>query len=314
MRIASGTILCLVGPTAVGKTALVSALAGAAPIEVISLDSRQIYQGLRIGTAQPTAQECARCPHHLVDFVPCDRRYDAAAYRRDFEAAYRDITGRGKIPVLVGGAGLYLRALQQGLLAMPKAEPGHLTAVREELAALSAGEVRARLARADPDSFARIHPNDLYRSRRALEIFLLTGHTMTRRMAEQVPHPSLDLEFRVFIMDRPVAELDARIARRTQAMLAQGWLAEARDALAGHGPAVPGLQTLGYQEIVKHLNGTLALADLPAAIVLATRQFAKRQRTWFRKTLAEGSGHPEDPEFRTLVIRALGPGPGTAHF
>lgn len=300
-----GTILCLVGPTAVGKTALVAALAEAAPIEVISLDSRQIYHGLRIGTAQPTARERARCPHHLVDFVPCDRRYDAAAYRRDFEAAHRDICARGRIPVLAGGAGLYLRALQEGLLDLPGADPAALAGIRTELESLPPGEVRARLAEADPASCARIHPNDLYRSRRALEIYMLTGRTMTRQAAAQTAQPSLGLEFRIFKLERSVPELDARIALRTADMLARGWVQEARAALLQHGPAAPGLGSLGYREIVRHLEGRLPEAELAGAIVRVTRQYAKRQRTWFRKTPAAGSGHPDDRELHQTLIQAI---------
>jgi tRNA dimethylallyltransferase len=287
----------IVGPTAVGKTGLVVALTERFPLEVISLDSRQIYRGLRIGTAQPTAAEQATCRHHLVDFVSPESVYSAQRYRYDFERSFKEIAGRGKRPVLVGGAGLYLTALREGLLELPD-DPGgeRLAAVRGELDVLDDATVRELLAREDPASRRRLHDNDRYRLQRALEITRLAGRPMSELVAEQAPRPSLGLEFPTFVLERPVAELDARIAERTDAMLAAGWLEETEALLAEHPADCPGLRSLGYRDVVAFLRGEIDTEEMVARIVRSTRQYAKRQRTWFRHVDRVRSGRAGDPQ------------------
>jgi tRNA dimethylallyltransferase len=284
----------IVGPTAVGKTGLITRLAARHPLEVISLDSRQIYRGLRIGTAQPTPEEQAICPHHLIDFVSPDEKYDAIRFRRDFERVYRAIIARGGAPVLVGGAGLYLTALREGFMDIPGHTPERLTAVRRELEELPDAEIRRRLQACDPESFARIHANDRYRSQRALEVFCIAGETMTALTARQTVDPALELEYPAYVLERPVAQLDDRISRRTETMLADGWIDETDDALRQHAADCPGLQSIGYREIVAWRRGALTRDELAPAIVLATRQYAKRQRTLFRQLTVEGRWHPDD--------------------
>lgn len=311
----------IVGPTAVGKTALITALAREHPIEIISLDSRQLYRGLRIGTAQPTADELAVCRHHLVDFLPPEETYDAARYRRDFCRVYEEITARGGRPVVVGGAGLYLTAIREGFFDLDAAVRP-LDEVRAELTPLDDAEVRARLHALDPGAWHRIHANDRYRSQRALEIGLVAGRPMSELSAHQSPRPALGLDFRVFVLERPVAELDARIAARTRAMLAEGWLEETRELLQTHDADCPGLASIGYREIVAHLRGDPAPDGLaPAqvdngpveeAIVRVTRQYAKRQRTWFRKVAAQGRGLPELPGIAQAITETASlPAAGT---
>ena len=311
---AGRTCPVIVGPTAVGKTALITALAREHPIEIISLDSRQLYRGLRIGTAQPTPDELAICPHHLVDFLPPEETYDAARYRRDFCRVHEEITARGGKPVVVGGAGLYLTAIREGFFDLDAAVRP-LDEVRAELAPLDDAEIRARLHASDPGAWHRIHANDRYRSQRALEIGLVAGRPMSELSAHQHPQPALGLDFRVFVLERPVAELDARIAARTRAMLAAGWLEETRELLRAHDPDCPGLASIGYREIVAHLRGELApaqvgvaqvgLAQVEEAIVRVTRQYAKRQRTWFRKVGACARSLPDDPALVTPLSRLL---------
>ena len=194
----------IVGPTAVGKTVLVTSLAERHPIEVISLDSRQIYHGLRIGTAQPTPDELAVCPHHLIDFVSPAEKYDAIRFRKDFEAVYAEIVGRGGVPVLVGGAGMYLTALREGFMEIPGSTPELLAKVRSALDPLKDSEVRTRLEIVDPESYSRIHANDRYRSQRALEIFEISGSTMSDLKAAQQPAPALGLSFPTFVLERPL--------------------------------------------------------------------------------------------------------------
>lgn len=284
----------IVGPTAVGKTALITQLARRYPVEIISLDSRQVYRGLRIGTAQPTRDELAICPHHLIDFLPPEDTYDAARYRRDFCRAHAEISARGGRPVVVGGAGLYLTAIREGFFDLGQAARP-LKEVRAELDQLDDEEIRRRLLMADPASWRRIHANDRYRSRRALEICEVAGRPMSELSAAQAPDPALGLDFRVFILERPVAELDVRIAERTRQMLQGGWLEETRELLTRHDPDCPGLGSLGYREIVAHLGGRLTGARLEESVVRVTRQYAKRQRTWFRKVAAQGRAHAGDP-------------------
>lgn len=295
----------IVGPTAVGKTHLVTSLAERFPIEVISLDSRQIYHGLRIGTAQPTAEELAVCPHHLVDFLSPAEKYSAIRFREDFEDVYHEILHRGGFPLLVGGAGMYLTALREGFMTIPGSSPSSLAAAREELEPLSDQEIRRRLQAIDPDSFARIHPNDRYRGQRALEIHLISGQTMTQLKADQKPDPSLGLVFPTFVLQRDVSELDERIARRTDLMLEQGWIEETRAALDHYGGDCPGLMSIGYREIVLHLQGRLGKGDLAGAILLVTRQYAKRQRTWFRHVGMACSGHPDSAIFLKKLTQIL---------
>ena len=295
----------IVGPTAVGKTGLITSLAGKLPVEVISLDSRQIYSGLRIGTAQPTAEEQAVCPHHLVDFVSPEETYSAQRFREDFQRVFLEITSRGKKPILVGGAGLYLTVLQKGLMALGDDAEARLPEIREELDVWSDEAIRRELARVDPDSFDRIHANDRYRSQRALEIQRLTGRTMTELTDEQQPDPCLGLSYPTFVLERSVEELDVRIVRRTDLMLAGGWIEETETALAQHPANCPGLMSIGYREIVEFLAGRLTREDLAPTIVKVTRQYAKRQRTWFRHINAVVAGNPGSPELLPALTGTL---------
>jgi len=300
-----GICPAVVGPTAVGKTGLVIALAERLPIEVISLDSRQIYYGLRIGTAQPTPEEQAVCPHHLVDFVSPESKYDAIRFRADFERVYKEITGRGGVPLLVGGAGMYLTALREGFMDIPGHSPEKLAEVRVALEPLADEAIRDRLKTVDPTSWERIHANDRYRSQRALEIFDISGHTMTELSDTQTAAPSLGLDFPTFVLERPVAELDARIARRTLAMLQGRWVQETMAAMAVHSSGCPGLMSIGYREIVGWLERQIDEDDLLPSIVRVTRQYAKRQRTLFRHIPKVWSGSPDDEALPDLLLSHL---------
>ncbi|MEN8005452.1 MAG: tRNA (adenosine(37)-N6)-dimethylallyltransferase MiaA [Candidatus Krumholzibacteriota bacterium] len=295
----------IVGPTAVGKTGLVTSLARQFPLEVISLDSRQIYRGLRIGTAQPTAEELAVCPHHLIDFISPAEKYDAIRFRKDFKKVYAQIVERGGVPILAGGAGMYLTALRDGFMEIPGSTPERLAEVRADLDKLTDGEIRSRLEKVDPQSFGRIHANDRYRSQRALEVHEISGSTMSQLKAAQKPDPALGLEFPTFVLERPVDELDQRIARRTELMLKAGWIEETEAALAEFPANCPGLMSIGYREIVQVLEGKLEESQLTGAIILVTRQYAKRQRTWFRQVPKIDSGLPESPEILAGIVENL---------
>lgn len=300
-----GRIPVIVGPTAVGKTGLVTALARKLPVEVISLDSRQVYHGLRIGTAQPTEEEKIICPHHLIDFLSPREKYSAIRFRADFEEVYAQIRQRGGVPILVGGAGMYLTALRDGFMNIPGSTPEALKMVREKLDALSDRHIRDQLEITDAASFATIHPNDRYRSQRALEIFHLSGSTLTQLKAQQEPEPCLGLAFPTFVLQRDVAELDGRIARRTELMLKEGWIQETEQVLQDHPHDCPGLKSIGYREIVSFLRRETSKSDLSAEIVLVTRQYAKRQRTWFRHIPQEAAYHPEDNQLENKILNVL---------
>jgi len=301
----AATCPVLAGTTAIGKTDLVLSLARRFPIEIISLDSRQIYHGMRIGTAQPTETEKAVCAHHLVDFVCPTDQYSAVAYRHDFARVYQEIRSRNRLPVLVGGAGMYLAALQEGLFDLPDVTAADTMRLREELTALSEKEIRRQLLDLDAESWQRIHPHDRYRSQRALEICLLAGRSMTELMREHAPQPVLDLDFPLVLLQRSAEECNIRIAARTAAMFEQGWLEETEDLLEQYGSDAPGLAAIGYREIVAHLRGELAATDLAGKIITSTRQYAKRQRTWFRNVPREIAGAPEDPQVVQTLERLI---------
>ncbi len=300
----AGVCPVVAGPTAVGKTALIVALAQRHPLEIVSLDSRQIYRGLRIGTAQPTAAEQEACPHHLVDFLSPRETYSAQRFRDDFIRVVADIRSRGRQPLLVGGAGMYLTAVRDGFFSVPADAPD-LAGIRAELDALSDATIRERLHRVDEASFARIHPHDRYRSQRALEVHRLTGRTMTEIMRTRESEPVLGLSFPLVYLIRDRDELRARIAERTTEMLAAGWLEETRGLLDEFGDDAPGLKTLGYRELVQHLTDDLPLHDTRELIVANTARYAKRQRTWFAAQPQVASGSPDDPRLLTTLENLL---------
>ena len=273
-------IIALVGPTGSGKTAASVALAGEGDAEIVNCDSRQIYRGLDIGSAKPTAAERAGVPHHLFDVVDPDQSYDAARYAAAARSAIAEITGRGRRVVVVGGTGLYLRALRFGLFAGPPADPALRARLTAEDEAVP-GSLHARLAQLDPDSAVRLHPNDRLRVIRALEVLEGTGrplsawHGAHRFAGDELP-------MRVVGLQVARADLYARLDARCAAMLDAGLLDEVRGLVARYDPTRPALQSIGYRQVAAHLRGE---CDLPAALEAmrrATRQFAKRQTTWFR--------------------------------
>lgn len=275
----------LVGPTGSGKTEL--ALRAAAlcsfPVEVIGLDSRQIYRQLEVGTAKPTAEERARLPHHCVDFLDIDESYDAGRYRGRVERTLPQLWERGVVPLVVGGAGFYLRALREGFLELPEGG-ARLVALRAAMDGESLEALRERLALLDPSSAARIHPNDRYRISRALEIQELSGRPLSEHEQEFAPSAVCGAAFAVVHLSPPRPFLHDRIERRARAWLRGPWQAELRALLAaGHDATEPGLSVLGYPEVLASLRGELEDAQLIERVVTATRRYARQQETWFRK-------------------------------
>jgi tRNA dimethylallyltransferase len=270
----------LFGATASGKTALAMALAARLPMEVVSADSRQVYRELDIGTAKPTPVEIQAVPHHLLNLVDLDQTYNAARFADDALRVSAEIRARGRVPLVVGGAGFYLEVLREGLFHPPYSE-AELREVRSEVATWSTETMHDELAARDPERLAALHPNDRYRLSRALEICIASGSTVT---ALTESRPRLERRFVQFHLQVERAELYRRIAARTRAMLDAGWVDEVRSLLArGHAPGLPGFATLGYPHVLSHLAGKLDAERLAELIERDTRRFARHQETWFRK-------------------------------
>jgi len=256
-------------------------LAEALDTEIIGCDSRQVYRRLEIGAAKPTPAERRRVRHHLVDVADPDERYSAARYREEVVALLPAFAARARAPLFVGGTGLYLRAAVEGLCPAPPALPGlrrWITAIGRTLP----GGLHPLLARVDAAAAARIHPNDSYRMNRALEVFYLSGLTLSEHQQRHRDGRSAGT-VRIFAIDLPGAEIRRRINQRLEAMMAAGFLAEARNLLAeGFDPALPALRAVGYPELFAHLRGETTLDTALDSIRRATWHYARRQLSWFR--------------------------------
>jgi tRNA dimethylallyltransferase len=264
----------------VGKTAVALALSSYWPLEVISADSRQVYRRLDIGTAKPTRKERARVPHHGIDQVEPGGRYSAGHFARDAVAWLADIRGRGKQPVIVGGTGLYVRALAEGLFSEPPLDPAKRRSLDAWTARLEPIELLRWAARLDPG----FRGGGRQRAARAIEVALLSGHSLSYWQQAARAQGSLDPWYIVLTVPRPV--LHQRIARRAEEMVRRGLIEEVASVLAeGHPPDAPGLDGIGIREAVEYLHGRRARGTVAQAITVGTRQYAKRQQTWFRHQL-----------------------------
>jgi len=279
------TVAVIVGPTAVGKTAVAAALGAGRRCTVVSADARQVYRGLDIGTAKPSAELRARLPHLGIDVVEPGERYSAGQFARDAAGWLRDIAAAGREPLVVGGTGLYVRALTEGLFREPPLDPARRARLRAWTEALPAAALARWAGRLD----AGFPGGGRQRAARAVEMALLTGRPLSwwQRSAREggVMTPWY------IVLTAPREVLQRRIAARVDAMLAAGLVEEVRGVLArGIPPDAPGLDAVGYRETVAMLAGRLAPGDLRAAIVRATRRYAKRQETWFRHQLVREGG------------------------
>ena len=270
----------IVGPTGIGKTAVALALAAHWPLEVVSSDSRQVYRRLDIGTAKPTAKERLRVPHHGIDLIEPGTRYSAGRFARDAVGWLDDIRRRGRVPVVVGGTGLYVRALAEGLFTEPPVDPARRRALDAFTARLEPIDLVRWAGRLDP----RYQGGGRQRAARVVEIALLTGYPLSWWQRSAQAQGVLEPWYIVLTAPRPV--LQARIQRRAEEMVRRGLIEETAAVLSeGHAPHAPGLDGVGIREAVEYLHGKRARDTVAEAIAISTRQYAKRQETWFRHQL-----------------------------
>ena len=272
----------IVGPTAVGKTAVALALAAHWPLEVISADSRQIYRRLDIGTAKPTRKERARLPHLGLDVVEPGTRYSAGRFAHDAAAWIEEARHRSSLPVVVGGTGLYVRALAEGLFREPALEPGRRRSLDAFAARLEPLELLRWAGRLDPG----FRGGGRQRAARAIEVALLSGYPLSHWQEAARSHGAIRPWYVVLTVPRQV--LHQRIARRAEEMVRRGLIEEVAAVLAeGHPPTAPGLDGIGIREAVEYLHGRRERDSVAQAIAVSTRQYAKRQETWFRHQLGD---------------------------
>jgi tRNA dimethylallyltransferase len=278
------TAILLMGPTASGKTGVAVELTRHLPVEIISVDSALVYRDMNIGTAKPDAATLAQAPHHLIDIMDPTEAYSAAAFRRDALRLMHEITGRGNIPLLVGGTMLYFKALREGLSDLPESDPEVRAALHEEIERRGIVHLHQELARVDAETAARLNPTDTQRVQRALEIWRITGQPMSALLKNK---DHADLPWRIVpiaLVPSDRAKLHARIAQRFAAMLKAGLVEELRglrEKYALH-PDMTSMRCVGYRQAWQYLDGELDDAALRETGIAATRQLAKRQLTWLR--------------------------------
>lgn len=300
-------IFCIVGPTATGKTKLSVALAKALNAEIVSCDSMQLYRGMDIGTAKPTAEETGGIAHHMMDFLDPSQDYSVSRYVNQADACVQEILSRGKRVIIVGGTGLYIDSLIAGREFAPYPETGR----REELTKIAREQgidvLMERLRAVDPDSADRIHPSNEKRVIRALEIFLETGKTMTQHNLETMQQPDKYRPLWIGLDYVNRSALYARIDARVEEMFAQGLVQEVRTLLQSGVPAdCTAMQAIGYKELTAFLRGEGSLEQAKAQIQQGSRRYAKRQRTWFRRNeKIHWISLPDEPSFDAVLAEAL---------
>ena len=277
-------VLCLMGPTAAGKTGIAMQLADRFPVELVSVDSALVYRGMDIGTAKPDEETLQRYPHALVDILEPEEPYSAGEFIRDAEQAIDAIHARGKLPLLVGGTMMYFRTLITGMAELPPADEAVREAIDAEAAVSGWPALHAELARIDPVAAERINANDSQRIQRALEVCRVSGRTLTAWHASTRPVRE-DFRFlRIALLPEPRSVLHERIEQRLEQMLGEGFVDEVRRLRERPGLTAshPSMRAVGYRQYWEHLDGDVDAAEARQRALAATRQLAKRQLTWLR--------------------------------
>jgi len=298
-------VIFILGPTAVGKTATAIELAQLIDGEIISIDSRQVYRGLDIGTAKPTLSQQSEIPHHLVDILDVNQNISAGTYREMALHIVSEILTRNKVPIFVGGSGLYVNALLRGIFEESTTDPEVRRQIRLELQEKGIAPLYNQLLDVDPATALKIHLNDVKRVTRALEIYRVTGRPPSQHFQEQNHQPPFD--YRLFILNAEREELYRRINARVDQMLADGLVAEVQKLIAaGYRSELEALRTLGYQEVLLFLDGKCSFDEMQENIKQNTRHYAKRQLTWFRNQYPEAvwidvTGFSDPPAIATMI-------------
>jgi tRNA dimethylallyltransferase len=297
-------LLVIVGPTGVGKTAVAVRLGWALPLEAVNADSRQVYRGMDIGTGKPTAEERAVLPHHLIDVADPAERYHVARFRADALEALAGIRARGRLPVLVGGTGLYVRSLLKGLKPAPPADPALRRELERHADAQGVASLHERLAALDPEAAGRLHPNDRVRIIRAIEVRMRAGKPDPEADAAADWRESVPPWHLLMVGLRQNGDsLRARLAARAREMLARGMLEEVRRLLEkGYDDSLPAMGGIGYRQLSAVLAGRLTEEEALRLMIRDTVRFAKRQMTWFAR----------DPEIRWIDVDRAGGVEGAA--
>lgn len=300
--------ILLMGPTASGKTAVAMALADRFPVELISVDSAQVFRDMNIGTAKPDRETLARYPHRLIDLISPEESYSAARFRSDALTAMAEISAAGKVPLLVGGTMLYFRALLNGLADLPQADAALRAEIDADAASHGWPSIHAKLAALDPSTAARLHPTDSQRLQRALEVCLLSGRPMSALLAEsEHQKPAYDfLSLGLRPADR--AELHTRIARRFDEMLLGGLADEVRQLRRNYNLHLdlPSMRCVGYRQTWEMQDGLMSMRELRERGIFATRQLAKRQITWLSNSFTAENFDCLDPALSAKVAARVG--------
>ena len=295
--------ICIMGPTGSGKTDLAVELRKHFPVDIISVDSALVYRGMDIGSAKPDATTLANAPHRLIDFLDPAQPYSAADFRNDALREMAEITAQGRIPLLVGGTMLYFRALEYGLSDLPEADPAIRTRLETEAAQYGWQALHERLASIDPIAAQRIHPNDPQRLQRALEVYELSGKSLTE-LQQAAWHDACPYQLlKIALIPDDRAWLHQRLALRFDQMLAQGLIEEVRQLwqrgdLDTHLPAV---RAVGYRQVWDYLNGKMDYTQMRDRAIVATRQLAKRQMTWLRSEKDISVYNPQKCNLPSLI-------------
>ncbi len=276
------SILIISGPTGSGKSAVVHQLADELPVSIISADSRQIIRGFDIGSAKPSAEERKRYDYRLIDIVSPGEGYSAFRFKEDAEREIKSVIKAGRIPVICGGTGLYIRALVEGIFEMPTPDPELRKKMADEAERLGPEGLHDKLRLIDPLEAEITHANNVVRVQRALEIYYLTGKTKSE-LAESQRLTAKPFEYTQLALTPPIADVYARINARVEVMLDSGWLSEVEELIATHGAEnIRAARTIGYTELTEHLTGNMSLPAAAELIKQNTRRYAKRQMTWLR--------------------------------
>ncbi|MFA6302493.1 MAG: tRNA (adenosine(37)-N6)-dimethylallyltransferase MiaA [Legionella sp.] len=299
-------VICIMGPTASGKTALACELVSHFPCEIISVDSALIYRDMDIGTAKPSVEELRTAPHHLINIKNPNESYSAAEFCKDALALCATIQKRGRIPLLVGGTMMYFNSLQKGLSVLPEADESVRKQIEAEAAQLGWEVLHQRLAQVDPEAAARIHAHDTQRIQRALEVYQISGTTLTHLLLQKNSSPAYQF-LNVALIPENRAWLHERIAQRFDAMLQQGFVEEVQKLQERWqlSKNMPAMRCVGYRQVLEYLQGDYDYAQMREKGIAATRQLAKRQLTWLRHWDDSWVFDPQNATFTTDILEKM---------